>query len=111
MALTRPMLRRDGERLRLHYDPAIGVPLRGDHAELAAAPARPRSGPPTTRSAARRWCCAAPSPTSSRRRRRRRWRARGPKARVHEFAGVGHAPTIVAADQVAVVREFLQDGA
>jgi len=37
--------------------------------------------------------------------------ARGPKARVHEFAGVGHAPTIVAADQVAVVREFLQEGA
>jgi pimeloyl-ACP methyl ester carboxylesterase len=37
--------------------------------------------------------------------------ARGPKARLHEFAGVGHAPTIVAADQVAVVREFLQEGA
>ena len=37
--------------------------------------------------------------------------ARGPKARVHEFAGIGHAPTIVATDQVAVVREFLQEGA
>jgi hypothetical protein len=30
---------------------------------------------------------------------------------VHELAGVGHAPTIVAPDQVAVVREFLQEGA
>ena len=27
LALTRPMLRRDGDRCRLHYDPAIGVPL------------------------------------------------------------------------------------
>ena len=32
---------------------------------------------------------------------------RGPKARLVEFAGVGHAPTIVAPDQVAAVREFL----
>ena len=28
LALTRPMLRKDGDRIRLHYDPAIGVPLR-----------------------------------------------------------------------------------
>ena len=32
---------------------------------------------------------------------------RGPRARLHEFAGVGHAPTLVAPDQVEVVREFL----
>ena len=32
---------------------------------------------------------------------------RGPKARLVEFAGVGHAPTLIAPDQVAVVREFL----
>ena len=32
---------------------------------------------------------------------------RGPKARLHEFAGVGHAPTLVAPEQVDVVREFL----
>ncbi|MCS4510578.1 alpha/beta fold hydrolase [Xylophilus ampelinus] len=32
---------------------------------------------------------------------------RGPRARVVEFAGVGHAPTLVAADQVTVVRDFL----
>ena len=34
---------------------------------------------------------------------------RGPKARCVEFAGVGHAPTLVADDQVACVRQFLQD--
>jgi pimeloyl-ACP methyl ester carboxylesterase len=33
--------------------------------------------------------------------------ARGPKARCVVFQGVGHAPTLVADDQVAAVRDFL----
>lgn len=32
---------------------------------------------------------------------------RGPKASLVEFAGVGHAPTLIAADQVAAVAAFL----
>jgi pimeloyl-ACP methyl ester carboxylesterase len=32
---------------------------------------------------------------------------RGPKAKVAEIRGVGHAPTLMPADQIAVVREFL----
>ena len=32
---------------------------------------------------------------------------RGPKARLVEFAGVGHAPTMVAPNQRAAVRAFL----
>ena len=32
---------------------------------------------------------------------------RGPRARVVEFAGIGHAPTLIANDQVQLVREFL----
>lgn len=32
---------------------------------------------------------------------------RGPRARLVEFPGVGHAPTLIAADQVAVVTQFL----
>jgi pimeloyl-ACP methyl ester carboxylesterase len=32
---------------------------------------------------------------------------RGPKARLVEFAGVGHAPTLIAPDQVDVVASFL----
>jgi pimeloyl-ACP methyl ester carboxylesterase len=32
---------------------------------------------------------------------------RGPRARLVEFAGVGHAPTFVADDQVDVVASFL----
>jgi pimeloyl-ACP methyl ester carboxylesterase len=32
---------------------------------------------------------------------------RGPRARLVEFAGVGHAPTLVASEQLAVVADFL----
>jgi pimeloyl-ACP methyl ester carboxylesterase len=32
---------------------------------------------------------------------------RGPKALLHEFAGVGHAPTLIHDDQIAVVKDFL----
>jgi len=33
--------------------------------------------------------------------------ARGPKAKVVEIAGVGHAPTLMHPDQIAIVRKFL----
>jgi len=33
--------------------------------------------------------------------------ARGPRARLAEMKGIGHAPTLVHPDQIAVVREFL----
>ena len=36
---------------------------------------------------------------------------RGPKARVVEIRGVGHAPTLMHADQIAIVRDFLLQGA
>jgi pimeloyl-ACP methyl ester carboxylesterase len=32
---------------------------------------------------------------------------RGPRPRCVTFAGVGHAPTLMAPDQVAAVRDFL----
>lgn len=35
---------------------------------------------------------------------------RGPRARLVEFSGVGHAPTLIAPDQVAVVTQFLLQG-
>jgi pimeloyl-ACP methyl ester carboxylesterase len=36
--------------------------------------------------------------------------ARGPKARMVEFEGVGHAPTLTSPDQVQVVADFLLKG-
>jgi pimeloyl-ACP methyl ester carboxylesterase len=110
LALTRPMLRRDGDRYRLHYDPAIGVPLRAmtvaaagaGEAALWAAYDAIRCPTLVLRGADSDVLAPATAAAMA---------ARGPKARVHEFAGVGHAPMIVAADQVEVVREFLDAGA
>jgi pimeloyl-ACP methyl ester carboxylesterase len=36
--------------------------------------------------------------------------SRGPKAKVVEIRGVGHAPTLLQPDQIAVVRDFLLEG-
>ncbi|HZV91589.1 MAG TPA: alpha/beta hydrolase [Caldimonas sp.] len=106
MALTRPMLRRDGGRFRLHYDRAIAVALR------AVTPAAAAAGE------AALWAAfdAIRCPTLVLRGRdsdvlsaatAKAMAERGPKARVREIEGVGHAPTLVAADQVELVREFL----
>jgi pimeloyl-ACP methyl ester carboxylesterase len=35
---------------------------------------------------------------------------RGPKARVAEIPGVGHAPTLMNPEQIAIVRDFLLEG-
>ena len=110
LALTRPMLRREGERFRLHYDPAIGAALRAATPEIAAAggaglwAAYDRIRCPTLllRGASSDVLSHETAAAMA---------ARGPRTRIHEFAGVGHAPMIVAADQVAVVRDFLLGGA
>ena len=106
MALTRPMLRREGDRFKLHYDPAIGIRMRAITPESAAA------GQAAIWAAYDAIRCpmlllrGADSDILSRD-TAQAMTTRGPKARLHEFEGVGHAPTLVAADQVAVVREFL----
>lgn len=106
LALTRPMLRRDGERHRLHYDPAIGVALRGIDTAAAAAGERMawaaldaiRCPTLVLRGAESDVLSHATAEAMAR---------RGPKPRVHTFDGVGHAPTLVRPEQIAVVREFL----
>jgi pimeloyl-ACP methyl ester carboxylesterase len=35
---------------------------------------------------------------------------RGPRAKVIEIRGVGHAPTLLQPEQIAVVRDFLLEG-
>jgi pimeloyl-ACP methyl ester carboxylesterase len=35
---------------------------------------------------------------------------RGPRPRRVEFEGIGHAPMLMAGDQIKVVREFLLEG-
>jgi pimeloyl-ACP methyl ester carboxylesterase len=106
LALTRPQLEVDGDGFKPHYDPAIAVPFRAVTPELAAAGERllwtawDAVTCPTLvlRGAESDLLARATAHAMAQ---------RGPRARVHEIAGVGHAPTLVHADQIAVVREFL----
>ncbi|MBL8307207.1 MAG: alpha/beta hydrolase [Rubrivivax sp.] len=110
LALTRPQLvpaEQDGvPGFKPHYDPAIGVPFRHTTPELAAASeallwqAWDRITAPTLllRGAESDLLSAATAQAMAQ---------RGPRARVHELPGVGHAPTLVAAGQRALVRAFL----
>ncbi len=111
LALSRPMLKADDASgsagFRLHYDPRLAVPLRAFTPALAAA------------GTAMLWrgydAIACPtlllrgadsdllSPATA-----QAMTERGPKARLHEFTGVGHAPMLVDPGQVAVVRDFLE---
>ena len=106
LALTRPMLVARGDKLVPHYDPAIGVPFRAITPEMAAA----------GEAALWRSYDAIACPTLLlrgadsdllTRATAQAMTERGPRARLHEFAGVGHAPTLVARAQIEVVREFL----
>ena len=106
LALARPMLVPDGDGFKPHYDPAISVPFKAITPELAAA------GEAALWAGYDRIACptlllrGADSDLLTRETAQAMTR-RGPKARLIEFDGVGHAPTLVADDQVAAVREFL----
>jgi pimeloyl-ACP methyl ester carboxylesterase len=107
LALSRPMLKTDAEgNVVTHYDPKIAEVFKTVTPEIAAA------------GEALAWAAydAITCPTLLlrggdsdllSRDTARAMKQRGPKARLVEFAGVGHAPTVVADDQVATVREFL----
>jgi len=101
--LTEHVVRREADGgYRMHYDPALAVPfaaqkqdndielwsvydavrcptlvVRGEHSDLL------------TRDTAAQMA------------------SRGPRAKLAEIPGIGHAPTLMHADQIAVVREFL----
>jgi pimeloyl-ACP methyl ester carboxylesterase len=105
-ALSLPMIRQDGAQFKLHYDPAIAVPVR------AATPESAAQGEATL------WqlydAITADtllirgkdsdliSPATA-----QQMQARGPKAKLVEFAGVGHAPTLIVPDQIQAVTDFL----
>ena len=106
LSLTKPMLKPDGDGFKPHYDPNIAVPFRAMTPEIAAA----------GEAALWRGYDAIACPTLLlrgadsdllTRETALAMTQRGPKARLHEFANVGHAPMLSVPDQVAVVREFL----
>lgn len=106
LALTAPQLQPDGDGFKLRCDPAIAVAFG------AATPEFVRAGEavlwqaydslklPTLllRGADSDLLSSATAQAMTQ---------RGPRARRVEFAGVGHAPTLVQPEQVSVVRDFL----
>ncbi len=108
LELTRPQLVPDPDHrgFKPHYDPAIAVPFRAITPELAAA------GEALLWQSYERLSCptlllrGADSDLLSHD-TALAMTQRGPRARLHEFAGVGHAPMLVQAEQRAVVRAFL----
>jgi pimeloyl-ACP methyl ester carboxylesterase len=105
-ALSKPMLRPDGAQIKLHYDPAIADVVRATTPEKAA------------QGEAMLWQLfdAIQSDTLLLRGQvsdlisietAKQMQERGPRAKLIEFAGVGHAPTLVQPNQTQAVDAFL----
>ena len=111
LALSRPMLRRSLGGWTLHYDPAIADAF-GQMLALAeqAAIEPPAESPLWALYERIGSACLLLRGAESDLLTRATAQAmseRGPRAHCVEFAGVGHAPSLVQPDQVAVVKDFL----
>ena len=101
--LTEVVVRKNADgTLRMHYDPKIGEPFRATMPEkdLEAWPLWDAIKCPTLvlRGAQSDLLTSATC---------EQMKQRGPKAKVVEIPGVGHAPTLMHADQIKIVRDFL----
>lgn len=107
LELSRHMVKStpDG-RVVLHYDPAIAVPFGAVTQEIAAqgeAQLWQLYDSLTAQTLLLRGANSDLLSTAT----AQAMTQRGPKARLVEFAGVGHAPTLIAPDQVDAVASFL----
>lgn len=106
LALTAPQLKADGDAFVPRTDPGIAVPFRAITPELANAgeamlwQAYDSLRCPTLLLRGALSDLLSPATAKA-------MTERGPRARLVEVAGVGHAPTLVQPDQVRVVRDFL----
>jgi len=106
LQLSEPLFRQDGSEWKLHYDPAIALPFSAVTPELAAAgeaalwAAYDQLRCPTLVIRGAESDLLTPETA-------RAMTQRGPSARLVELPGIGHAPTLIHANQIAVVRDFL----
>jgi pimeloyl-ACP methyl ester carboxylesterase len=107
--LCTPMVQPDASspgRLRLHYDPAIALPVRAmtqaaaEQGESLLWQAYDSLKMPTLLLRGMQSDLLSPETAQE-------MTQRGPRARLMEFEGVGHAPTLIAPDQLAAVTDFL----
>ncbi len=104
--LVEPGLKRDGARWRLHYDVRIAVPFKGATPERTADDEAvlwslyDNIGCPTL-------VMRGESSDLLSRATLAEMAARGPRPATVEIPGVGHAPTLMLANEIAIVRDFL----
>ena len=106
LTLTEPQLKPDGDALVPRSDPDIAVPFKAITPQLAAAGEaalwhtydRVRCPTLLLRGAESDLLARATAQEMG---------ARGPRAKLVELPGVGHAPTLVQPEQVQIVRDFL----
>ena len=102
--LTQTNARQDNEgRWGPNYDPALGLAFRGAPADVVLWPFWDQVRCPTLllRGADSDLLLAQTAQEMTR---------RGPKAKLVEFAGIGHAPMLMQREQIAAVEEFLRFG-
>ena len=101
--LTEHVVRKNADgSLRMHYDPAIAVPF---NAELSREDVELWSFYDAIRCPT--LVLRGEQSDLLRRDTAEQMAARGPRAKVVEIGGVGHAPTLLHDDQIAIVRDFL----
>ncbi len=106
LALTEPQLKREGDGFVPRSDPQIALPFKATTPAMAQAgeallwQAWDKLTLPTLLVRGADSDLLSPATAHA-------MTQRGPRARLVEFAGVGHAPMFVQPDQVAVVRDFL----
>ncbi|HYM47392.1 MAG TPA: alpha/beta hydrolase, partial [Burkholderiaceae bacterium] len=106
--LVEPGLKREAERWALHYDTRIAEPFKAttpariaaDEVALWALYDNIRCPTLVIRGANSDLLTRATLEDMAQ---------RGPRAKTIEIAGVGHAPTLMLANEIAIVREFLLD--
>ena len=99
LAQTTAIRKEDG-RWGTNYDPAISLPFAGPIADVVLWPFWDQVRAPTLVLRGKESDLLLGETA-------RDMVTRGPKAKLVEFAGIGHAPMLMAADQINVVRQFL----
>lgn len=105
-AMVQPASSEQGSRLRLHYDPAIAVPF-GQATEESSRTGEAALWTLYDRITAKTLLLRGRDSDLLSTDTADAMTRRGPRARLVEFADVGHAPTLVAPDQRACVADFL----
>ncbi|HEY0954659.1 MAG TPA: alpha/beta hydrolase [Roseateles sp.] len=106
LALSAPLFREDDGKWTLCYDPAIALPFGAVTPEIAAAGEAMLWAAYDTLRCPTLLIRGADSDLLSAE-TARAMTQRGPGARLVELPGVGHAPTLIHDDQIAIVRDFL----